>query len=170
MPTVLDVVLVLMIIQGAIGAFDVFYNHEWEARLPSLPSAALELRIHSVRAILYAFVFGGVAWFNWLGMFAWLFVAVLAVEIALTLWDFVVEDQTRRLSALERIVHTVLAMNGGAYVGMLIYEMYLNWLPAQTSLQFVSRGWISIVLSAYAIGVLVSGIRDGRASARLAVA
>lgn len=58
--------------------------HEWDARLPSQPCAALELRIRSIRAVLYALVFAGPARFNRLGLFAWLFALHLAMEIALT--------------------------------------------------------------------------------------
>lgn len=163
-----DLALILLLFQGALGAFDVLYNHEWDARLPSKPSASLELGIHAIRGVLYALLFAGIAWFNWLGAFAWLFALLILVEVLLTLWDFVVEDKTRKLSALERVVHTILAMNGGAYVALLLYEMYVQWAQQATSLQWVDRGWISIALSAYAIGVFASGIRDGHASVRLA--
>ena len=50
----IEVALILLTIQGAIGAFDVFYNHEWDARLPSQPSAQEELKIHSMRAYSYS--------------------------------------------------------------------------------------------------------------------
>jgi len=32
----MTVVLVLLVLQGLIGAFDTFYFHEWRARLPAL--------------------------------------------------------------------------------------------------------------------------------------
>lgn len=160
----IDIVLALLIIQGGIGAFDVLYNHEWDAKLPSQPSAKLELKIHSIRAVLYTVVFAGIAWFEWHGIWVFVFGGLLFIEILLTLWDFVVEDKTRRLSAGERIVHTVLAMNGGAYVGFLVYIFVTDWISLPTDLQPVSYGWISWILTAYAIGVFLSGIRDGIAS------
>ena len=162
-----DLALILLAIQGAIGAFDVLYNHEWDARLPSQSSAWLELRIHSIRAVLYALVFMGIAWFNWLGEFVWLFALLIFIEIALTLWDFVVEDQTRKLSPLERVVHTILAMNGGAYVVLLLHVMFTDWVLQPAALQFIDRGWISLLLSMYGIGVFLSGVRDGIASYKL---
>jgi len=163
-----ELALILLAIQGAIGAFDVLYNHEWDAQLPARPTAYLELRIHSIRAVLYAILFSGIAWFNWLGLFVWLLALLILIEILLTLWDFVVEDTTRRLSPLERIVHTILAMNGGAYVALLLYEMYAHWIQQPSALQFVDRGWMSVLLSVYALGVFLSGVRDGHASYRLA--
>jgi len=157
----ITVILILLAIQGAIGAFDVFYNHEWVARLPKQPSAALELKIHSIRAVLYAVLFAGIAWFEWHGAMVWAMAALIAVEILLTLWDFVVEDRTRKLSPQERITHTILAMNGGAYVGFLGYVMATEWLSQPTALMMVDYGWLSWLLSLYALGVFLSGIRDG---------
>lgn len=167
MQQILAIALVLLMIQGAIGAFDVLYNHEWDARLASQRSAALELKIHSIRSVLYAVLFAGIAWFDWHGLYVVAFTLLIFVEIILTLWDFVVEDQTRRLTALERTVHTILAMNGGAYVVLLTYVMYAEWFSFPSNLLFVDRGLISWVLSAYALGVFISGLRDGYASARL---
>ncbi len=163
----IDVVIALLIVQGAMGAFDVLYNHEWDAKLPSQPSARLELKIHSIRAILYALVFMGIAWFEWRGLWVVVLGALLLIEIALTLWDFVVEDRTRKLSPGERMIHTVLAMNGGAYVGFLAYVCMTEWIKMPTALYPLSYGWPSWILTAYAIGVFLSGIRDGVASRSL---
>ncbi len=157
----MEIVLWMLVVQGAIGAFDVFYNHEWRARLPAQPSATLELKIHSVRAILYAIVFAGLAWFAWHGAWVYAFIGLIGIEIILTLWDFVVEDKTRKLTPLERVTHTVLAMNGGAYVGFLLYIFATDWIHQPTALEAVNYGWMSWVLSAYAIGVFFSGVRDG---------
>ena len=49
----------LLAIQGAIGAFDTLYYHEWRARLPARGSiAAPELRLHAARDFLYTVIFG----------------------------------------------------------------------------------------------------------------
>jgi hypothetical protein len=45
--------------------------------------------------------------------------AVFAIEIVLTLWDFVVEDGSRLLPPTERVTHTVLAINAGAFIALL---------------------------------------------------
>jgi hypothetical protein len=163
----IDIVIILLIIQGAIGAFDVFYNHEWDAQLPKQPSAKLELKIHSIRSMLYAFVFLGIAWFEWHGSWVFAFGGLLLIEIFLTLWDFVIEDKTRKLSPVERVVHTVLAMNGGAYVGFMVYIFVENWIKQPTALHPVSYGWSSWILTVYAVGVFLSGVREGLASRNL---
>ena len=157
----ITVILILLSVQGAIGAFDVFYNHEWVARLPAQPSAQLELRIHAVRAVFYAIVFLVMAWWELHGAAGILFLVLLGVEIALTLWDFVVEDQSRRLSPQERITHTVLAMNGGAYIALFCWLYFTQWANLPTGLAHVDYGAYSYLLTLYAVGVFLSGIRDG---------
>ncbi len=163
----LPLALNLLIAQGAMGAFDTVYHHELRAALPKQASAALELRIHAIRAVLYGVLFAGLAWFAWGGAWLWVLAAIVAVEVLLTLWDFSVEDATRLLPKSERVLHTVLAINGGATFGLLALHAPAWWsLPS--ALHSVSYGWQSIVLSIFAAGVTVSGIRDGVASARLA--
>ena len=44
---------------------------------------------------------------------------VLAVEVVITLMDFVEEDMSRKLPASERINHTLLAINYGAILILL---------------------------------------------------
>ena len=49
----------LLAIQGALGAFDTIYYHEFRARLPGgVPGTAPELRLHGVRDLIYAVLFG----------------------------------------------------------------------------------------------------------------
>lgn len=50
-----EVALWLLAVQGAIGAFDTLYYHEWRARLPGQgPQAAAELKLLSGGRDLYA--------------------------------------------------------------------------------------------------------------------
>ncbi len=84
----LDAALLVLLVHGAFGAFDTFYAHEWEARLPKQPWAGRELSLHAARSLLYAPLFVGLAWFEWRGAFAWLLFAVFAAEYLLTLVDF----------------------------------------------------------------------------------
>ena len=76
-----------------------------------------------------------------------------AVEVGLTLWDFVVEDRTRRLSPVERTTHVVLSMTGGAYVGFLNYLVLNDWIRQATRLEPVSYGWVSVVFKRLRCGV-----------------
>ena len=155
----MEIVVYLLAIQGLLGGFDVLWNHEWQERLPSKPDAALEQVIHGIRELFYAVVFLGLAWYCWQGFWAWVFFMVIVVEILLTAWDFVVEDQTRKLSPTERITHLILSMNGGAYVGFLV-PVLLDWSTLQDKLSQVDYGVNSLLLSVLGIGVLAWGIRD----------
>lgn len=165
----MDQVAALLIFQGLLGGFDVMWNHEWKERLPARASAALEQKIHGVRELFYAVVFAGLAWYEWRGVWAWIFGAVLVVEILLTAWDFVVEDRTRRLSATERVTHLVLSMTGGAYVAMLI-PVLGTWSQGAWELAVVDYGLRSWILTLFGIGVLAWGLRDLRSGLSLSAA
>ena len=116
------VVLWLLAVQGAIGAFDTLYYHEWRARLPARGSqVAAELRLHAVRDYLYAVIFGTLPWLAWQGFWTLVLVLVLVAEIVLTMADFIVEKEARRplgdVFAGERVTHAVMAILYGAMLG-----------------------------------------------------
>src|SRR5579862_4702806 len=133
----------LITIQALLGGFDNLWHHEITERLPARRSAARELSLHSAREFLYAVVFLGLAWFRWEGYWAYLLVAILALEIVVTLADFIVEDRTRRLPALERILHTVLALNYGAVLAVLLPVLF-EWsaLPSRMLKTHHSFSWL----------------------------
>lgn len=166
MDTTLQWSLNLLIAQGMMGAFDTLYHHELTQALPKRPAARKELGIHAVRAVLYGIVFAAIAHLEFHGVWALAMAALVIVEVILTLWDFVVEDQSRKLPASERILHTLLAINGGALFGLYAWQLG-QWLALPTTLvsaDFGGRGW---VLTLFALGVAVSGVRDGITAARL---
>ncbi|KQW87882.1 sugar nucleotide epimerase [Massilia sp. Root418] len=158
--------LQLMAAQGALGAFDTLYHHELTEALPQRASARRELGIHAVRALIYSVLFLGLSAWAWHGMWALALLAVFGVEIVLTLWDFVVEDRTRLLPATERVTHTVLAMNGGAFIALLALNTPA-WLAQPTALVWQTHGWLSVFLAACGVGVGLSGVRDALAAAAL---
>jgi uncharacterized protein (TIGR01777 family) len=154
--------LQLMAVQGLLGAFDTLYHHELTETLAQRSSARLELKIHAMRALLYSVLFVGLAFWRWHGVWAALLLLIFTVEIGLTLWDFVTEDQTRLLPASERITHTVLAMNGGAFVALLLINTPA-WLAQPSAMVWQSHGWLSMFLALAGVGVALSGLRDGLA-------
>ena len=160
----LDVALIILVVHGALGAFDTLYCHEWQARLPKQPWARPELRLHALRSFLYALIFVGLAWFEWHGVFAWLLFTLFAFEYVVTLIDARVEDRTRRLSRAERITHMILGATTGAYFALIAYHASLEWIAAPTRLQFTSHGTVSVILTLYGAGVLISAVRDASAS------
>lgn len=163
----MKIVLFLLVCQGFLGCFDVFWNHEWKEKLPGRPSAAREQQIHGARELLYAVLFIGLAWFQWQGRWALAVAGLLAVEILLTAWDFIVEDKTRILGPTERVLHLLLSMGGGAYVALLIPEL-LHWAALPSALQPADYGALSRVLTLLGGGVFIWGIRDALSGVRLA--
>jgi uncharacterized protein len=156
-------VLILMVLQGVLGAFDTLYHHELRERLPWRREAAGELELHGRRNLLYALLFFALAWAEWDGFWALILAVVLAVEILLTLADFLVEDRTRDLPASERVTHTLLAVNYGAVAAALVPEL-LRWGSAPAAILRAGHGAWSWLVSACGLGTLLWGARDlGRA-------
>src|SRR5580704_13013800 len=99
----------LIAMQIAMGAFDTVYHHELTERLAWRPSQRHELELHAARNVLYALLFLTFGFSEVHGFWATLVMVVLAVEVVITLMDFVEEDMTRKLPASERVNHTLLA-------------------------------------------------------------
>jgi uncharacterized protein (TIGR01777 family) len=159
----MDLCISLLVVQACLGAFDTLYHHEFSVALPHQRTAQRELQIHAVRALLYAVVFVGLAWFEWGGVWGLVLIGIVLIEVVLTLWDFVIEDGSRLLPASERITHTLLAINGGAAFVLLAMTVP-EWIARTTLMYPVDYGWRSLFLSVGAVGVAISGVRDGFAA------
>ena len=165
----ITVVLCLLLVHAALGAFDTFVNHEWQARLPHRPEAAPELALHSLRSAHFAVIFAGLAWLEWHGAWGWAMLAVMGLEYAVTMVDSVVEDRTRRLSAVERVNHMLLAINTGFYMAFFAWQVATRWQePAGVTLAHHTP-WLSLPLTACAAAVAVWTVRDALASRRLSM-
>ena len=119
----MTLVFSLLTVQTLLGAVDSLWNHEISARLTQRRGARLELALHAARALAYAFLFLALAWREWHGAWAMLIGAVLLLEAVVTAADFVVEDRTRRLSAFERVLHTVLTLLFGVVLVILMISL-----------------------------------------------
>lgn len=149
----------VLLLQVALGAFDTLYHHEFTERLTWRPSAARELRLHGARNLIYVVFFAALAWTEWHGWLAWLFAAILAIEVQLTLLDFLIEDRTRLLPPSERVTHTLLAVNYGVALALLAPQLG-RWAGEPTAIVLLQHGPWSWLLMAAAAGVLVWGLRD----------
>ncbi len=157
----------LIAIQIAMGAFDTFYHHEMTERLAWRPSQRHELQLHSIRNVLYALLFLTLGWSEVHGVWAMIVIAVLVVEVFVTLLDFVEEDISRKLPASERVNHTLLALNYGAIL-VLLLPILIEWAGHPTGIQSVFYGFWSILAAVAAVGAGCGGMRDLAASRRLA--
>jgi len=155
----------LVAIQIAMGAFDTFYHHEFTERLAWRPSQRHELQLHSVRNMLYALLFLVLGWLEVHGVLAIAVLVVLVVEIVITLMDFVEEDLSRKLPPSERINHTLLAINYGAILVLLV-PVLIGWAMQPTA-AVPYAGILSLFAAAAAFGAALFGARDFAASRRL---
>ena len=154
-----------VLIQMALGLTDTLVHHEGTERLAWRPSQRRELQLHGARNLLYAVLFLALGWCEPHGLFAMGLLALLAVELAITLWDFVEEDRTRKLPWTERVLHTVLTLNYGVILAMLV-PLLLGWSALPGALVRSDQGWIGWLCLLAAVGVTLSGLRDLAAARR----
>lgn len=155
--------IALLLLQIAMGAIDTIAHHELSEKLANRRSAALELKLHSARGFVYGFLFLVFAWLRPQGLWLAAVWALVLIEVGITLWDFVVEDATRLLPGTERVLHTVLAVNGGAMFAVYALATMHDW-SAPSALLPRSLGWPSWALTAAAAGIGLSALRDGLAA------
>ena len=155
----------LLFVQALLGAFDTLYYHEFRLRLPRGQGTRTELRLHAARDFAYAIIIGSLGFLTWDGVYAWVLFGILVAEIVITLWDFIEEDRVRRLPAGERAMHGVMGIVYGAFLALLVPEMW-RWSAEPTGFGRSYHGFPALVLSALAVGVLLSGVRDLVASIR----
>jgi hypothetical protein len=155
----------LLFVQALLGAFDTLYYHEYRLRLPHRQGTTTELRLHAARDFAYAIIIGSLGFVIWAGSFVWILAALLLMEIAITLWDFIEEDRIRKLPAGERAMHAIMGIVYGAFLANLLPEM-MRWRALDTGFGASYHGFPAWVLSCLAIGVFVSGVRDLAASRR----
>lgn len=160
-----DALWTLLFAQMAMGAFDTLYHHEGTERLAWRPGQRIELLLHGVRNLAYALLFLALGFVVPQGQWAVALMVLLAGELIITLWDFVEEDRSRRLPASERVTHTLLTLNYGALLALLLPWLWQGagrptaLLPADHGL----AGWLCAVAAA---GVVLSGLRDLAAARR----
>jgi uncharacterized protein (TIGR01777 family) len=91
--------------------------------------------------------------------------ALLVVEVLITLADFIEEDMSRKLPSSERVNHTLLAINYGAIL-VLAVPVLVAWARAPSALHVATHGYWSALMAFAACGALVFGLRDLLASRR----
>jgi hypothetical protein len=162
-------VLILLLVNGALGAFDTLWYHEYRAHLAWHPEQhRTELALHAGRDAIYCGLYGTIGWYAWNGVAAVLLGCALVAEIVITMCDFVVEDRTRRLCAGERVLHSTMAIIYGAML-ITLWSEWMTWLSQPT-------GWerhddvptvLAMIATAGGIGIALSGICDAIAANQL---
>lgn len=162
-------VVALLLVNGVLGIVDTLWYHEWRARLAERPDLyRTELRLHAARDAVYAVLYGTIAWWAWSGSWVLLLGGLLAVEIVITMSDFVVEDRTRVVRAGERVLHAAMAIVYGAMLMQLVPDL-VDRLGQPDAL--VGAGpdasvptHLAVAASMLGGGIALSGVRDLLAS------
>jgi len=157
---------IAIIAQVAMGAFDTLFHHEGVERLAWRPSQRRELQLHGVRNLAYGAIFLLLGWMAPGGDAARALLVLMTCELGITLWDFIEEDRSRKLPATERIVHTVMALNFGVILALLV-PLLLRNLGQPTA--FAYHGWPSWFCAAAAAAVTIFSLRDLAAARRCAL-
>jgi uncharacterized protein len=156
----------LLILQTLLGGFDNLWHHEITERLPAKRSAACELALHAARELIYGGIFIQLAWLELRGFWVIFLVALLTLEVVITLADFIVEDRTRHLPPLERVLHTLLAMNYGMLL-IAFAPTLIHWWSQPTEIVRVTHGPYSWLFSFFGVGLLAWSTRNALAVLRL---
>ena len=151
--------LTILALQTILGALDNVWHHELTERLAAKRSARRELALHSAREGIYGVLFLIFAWVEPAGLIAAAVLALLLVEVAITIADFIEEDRSRHLPPFERLLHTVLAVLYGIFLALVV-----PWLAGQigkpTGAALVSHGLFSWFFTAASLGVLAFAVRN----------
>ena len=162
----MSMALWLLAAQGILGGIDNVWNHEWREKLPATPRARRELQLHAARGMIYGPVFLIFAWVELRGLLAAALLFILAVELLITLADFVEEDRSRVLSPQERTLHALLTLNYGAFLALILPDT-IALAGQPIGIAMLDHGWLSWLLSLYGIGSFGFGVREGLAARRL---
>lgn len=83
-----------------------------------------------------------------------------------TLADFLEEDRTRKLPGGERVMHAVMGIVYGIFLAEL-YPHTAHWARQDSGFAAAAYGLPSWILTIFAAGVFLSGLRDWIASRNL---
>jgi hypothetical protein len=163
----------LLFVLGCLGAADIFLFHSVAHGIRSHPDSRWELVTHSLRGPTYGALFLLVPNFVMQGFFAWLLPFLLAVDVAISVWDFVLERASRQflggLPTGEYVLHMVMAMVFGALAAVVGGESISRAFgPPRFSYEpEAAPDLLRLVMAAMAVLVLVSGLQDAAAALRL---
>ncbi len=163
----------ILFVLGCLGAADIALYHSVAHGIRSHPDAARELVTHSLRGPTYAALFVLIPNFVMQGLFAWGLLVLFAVDVGISMWDFSLEQGSRRflggLPSGEYVLHMLIAMVFGGLVASFLYCAG-DWFSAATRLAYAPAGvpgFVRLTLAIMAVLVLVSGLQDAKAALRL---
>jgi len=161
-----DTLWLIVFVQMMMGGFDTLYHHELTQNLAWKASSKSELKLHGVRNLAYALMFACLGLSELHGLAALALMLLMIGELVITLWDLVEEDRSRKLPASERVLHTLLTLNYGVVLAVVL-PLLLRWAVLPTAIVPAYYGIWSWLCGIASIGVILSGCRDLAAAKRL---
>jgi len=155
----------LLLVIGALGAFDVFYFHRRHARLTERRAARCEAWLHVARGVVYTVQFAAVPNVRFGGAWYAAFVALYAADVAIAVADVLCEPEARRevggLPRGEYLAHIVLSVLVGALLWSLALATW-RWPAAPTALTWAPAmpGALRAALAVLGAGVLATTLLD----------
>jgi hypothetical protein len=163
----------LLFLLGILGAVDIAIFHSIAHGIRSRPDSVMELFTHSLRGPTYATLFVIIPNFRMQGAFAWVLIAIFVIDLGISIWDFWLEQGSRRflggLPSGEYVLHTISAMLFGALVTSVMFEIG-TLLKGNTGFVYSPANvpWLlRAVMLIMAALVLVSGMQEAFAALRL---
>ena len=163
----------ILFVLGCLGATDILLYHSIAHGIRSHQDSRIELWIHSLRGPIYAALFLLIPNFALHGGFFWLLIAIFAVDVCVSLGDFIIERGSREffggLPTGEYVLHIILAMLFGALVASVFFSVgYWAAMPTRLTYEPVAvPTFLRVVMGLMAIFVLVTGAMDAIAATRL---
>ena len=164
----------LLFALGWLGAADVTLFHSVAHGIRSHPDSVGELVTHSLRGPTYAALFVLIPNFEMHGLFACGLMGLFVIDVGISVWDFSLEQNSRRflggLPAGEYVLHMLMAMVFGALM-VTVPCFAAHWFTAPTRLVYAPTAVpdaIRLIMFVMAILVLISGIQDAAAALRMA--
>lgn len=163
----------ILFLLGCLGAADIVLFHSVAHGIRSHPDSAKELVTHSLRGPTYAALFVLIPNFALKGLFSWGLLALFVFDVGISIWDFWLEQSSRRflggLPSGEYVLHMLIATVFGGFVASFIYFAG-DWFGAATSLAYAPAavpGVLRLAMLTMAVLVLASGAQDAVAALRL---
>jgi hypothetical protein len=162
----------LLLALGVLGGVDILLYHSISHGIRTHAESRWELMTHAMRGPTYGILFLVAPNFEMRGAWALLLIAVLVLDVGISVADFWLERRSRAelggLPSGEYVLHMMMAMVFGAFV-MAAAPALAGWLAESTELVASSElaaEWVRAVLAVFAVGVLWSGALDLRAALR----
>lgn len=163
----------LLLAMAVLGGADILLFHSISHSLRQHPPARVELVPHALRGPTYLLLFLGVPNLRLDGAWFGVLLTVLALDLALSIWDFAVEHRSRRvlggLTGGEYVLHVILAILFGALLSTIwILEGHRLGLPTRVAYDPARIPlFVRVLLLLAGVMALASGILDLRAVLRL---